>query len=115
MLRTMATSKVSNKTYEFITVVHVDDRKGSLPHLAELAETELENLIADRGVATVHQYFVRALANSIQIGLRFRGISSDHVEETGLELATDAVTAALEDDGQAGTRTRVASTLLAGV
>lgn len=115
MLRDMARTGASGKIYEFITTVEVQNYEGELVHLAALAEGELAHLIADEGVATVRQYFARALADRLQIGLRFQGISGDNVESTAVDLAKGAVAAALKDDGHESTRSRVASTLLAGV
>lgn len=111
----MSDTIVTGKTHEYTVVVKIDEFTGDLTKLAGTMEHELIRIVDVEGIATLSQYFVRALANGIEVGLRFRGLPTSNVESTGIDLVTEATDAALTAAGVKHATGRIANTLLVGV
>lgn len=110
----MATTTVPTKPLEFTTLVKIDSFTGDIAELALAVEEHLVRIIADEAPATALEYFVRPSIESVQIGLRFRGLPTDAVESVAPEISKDAVMAALAAFGMPNADAHVWSTLLVG-
>lgn len=110
----MAIVAAPTKHLEFRTLVKIDGAVDDIASLAPVVERHLVRIIGDEAPATIHEYIVRPREQSVQIGLRFRGLPTADVERVAPEISIDAVADALDEVGVDRLRARIWSTSLAG-
>lgn len=110
----MSATQVTTEVMDLTTTVRFTGASvTTAARIAAELDATLRAEIANQGAAAIREYFVRPVGETVQVGLRFKGMVADHVEATADEVLEGALSkvSSLEGATSHGKRT---STLLVG-